>query len=93
MEYAHGQIVEYGTYTDADRSTVTRIDSAVFDRREYVLKHHTPGFECAGSCARYNGNEVWSVTFQSAGATHGRRFLKESDARDLFAKWTTPETV
>lgn len=82
----HGQIAEY---RDAqDFSKVTTLDRAVNGRREYFLKHHGIGFECAGSMARWNGHECWSVTFLDSGATHGRRFLKPGEAQDLFDRWT-----
>ena len=88
--YTHGQIVEYGTVTSDQFSKVTKLETGINGRREYTLNHHTPGFECAGSMARYNGREVWSVQFYMDGATHGRRFLAEADARALFQKWTNP---
>ena len=84
----HGQMVEYGnTKQLGEFSKVTKLNSAVVGRREYTLNHHTPGFECAGSMARWNNNEVWSVLFEMDGATHGRRFLKKEDAEELFKKW------
>lgn len=84
----HGQIVEYANAPSAQFSKVTKLDSAVNDRREYFLKHHTAGFELAGSMARWNANEVWSVTFEMGGATNGRRFLNKAEAQDLFNKWS-----
>lgn len=84
----HGQIAEYRDAPSAQFSKVTILDKASNERREYVLSHHTPGFELAGSMARWNDHEVWSVTFESDGATHGRRFLNKGEAQDLFDKWT-----
>jgi len=51
--------------------------------RPWTLKHHTAGFECAGSCARATP-EKWSVTSVSNGSTFGNSFLNESDAREVF---------
>ena len=93
MNYTHGQIAEYGTMSADQFSKVTRLDSRVHGRHDYRLQHHTPGFECAGSMARYNGHEVWSVTFEAQGAIHGRRFLNEQEARNLFEVWTTREAA
>ena len=89
----HGQIAEYRDAPSDKFSKVTTLDSAVNGRREYSLKHHTPGFECAGSMARWSGHEMWSVTFYMDGATHGRRFLNKGEAQDLFDKWTRRDVI
>lgn len=51
----------------------------------WVLKHHSAGWECAGSCARDTA-EKWSVTSFDRGAnhTHGNSFLNEASARRVF---------
>jgi hypothetical protein len=84
----HGQIAEYRDAPHAQFSKVTVLDTGTNDRRDYRLSHHAPGFELAGSMARWNGHEVWSVLFEQGGATHGRRFLNKGEAQDLFDKWT-----
>ncbi len=81
-------IKEYRDLTDADRSVVTVLSTrnVVNDysqTREWILRHHTAGFECAGSCAR-STPEKWSVTSVSNGSTFGNSFLNESDARTVF---------
>ena len=86
-------IKEYGELAAdrSDRSIVTELARKQAGRHEYFLKHHAPGFECAGSCARLLDHEVWSVTFYSNGAINGQRFLSEAEARARFTKWTTRE--
>jgi hypothetical protein len=84
----HGQIAEYRDAPSDQFSKVTTLDSGINEMREFFLKHHTPGFELAGSMARWNDYEMWSVTFEMGGATNGRRFLKKGEAQDLFDKWT-----
>lgn len=83
----HGQIAEYGQVKHEDFSKVEVLDTKINGRREYRFSHHSAGWECAGSMVRFNAHEVWSVLFEADGATHGRRFLKESEARELFNKW------
>ena len=84
----HGQIAEYRDAPSDQFSKITVIDTATNGRREYSLKRHSVGFECAGSMARWQGYEVFSVTFESDGSTHGRRFINQAEAQDLFDKWT-----
>lgn len=57
-------------------------------RRVYQLYHAPRGYYCAGSMARWQDKELWGVQFQEDGATHGRMFLTEQKARDLFKEWT-----
>ena len=83
--------VEYGSYTDDQRSKVTTLDSGKSPEGEYprqfYLKHHSAGYEPAGSMARWT-DERWGVTFDQGGAINGRRFLTLPPAQDLFNKWT-----
>jgi hypothetical protein len=58
---------------------------------EVKLIYSTPGFEPAGSCARWT-NGYWAVRFQLEGATHGQRYkpADEAEAREHFARMTAP---
>ena len=78
--------VEYGTYSDAQRSIKRTIDSTNVGGREYILYHKTAGYEPAGSMARWT-EERYGVSFFEHIASHGRMFLTESEARTLFNKW------
>jgi len=84
----HGQIAEYGSVKSDEFSKITTLETGTNKRREYRLAHHTPGWESAGSMARWNNNEVWSVTFEMGGAINGRRFLSFDEAQNLFDIWT-----
>jgi hypothetical protein len=79
---------EYGTYPDSARSVV----KVIARQGKYTLKHHTAGYEPAGSCARYT-DEVWSITFELDGSTHGRRFRDQWDAHKLFDAWAFKATA
>ena len=57
--------------------------------RKFTLQHHTEGYEVAGSGTRPT-KEKWSVTFPVGGATHGKEFKTEKEARDYFTTYTTP---
>ncbi len=81
-------IKEYRDLTDADRSVVTvlatrNVVNDYSQTREWILRHHTAGFECAGSCAR-STVEKWTVTSFSNGSRFGNSFLNESDACEVF---------
>lgn len=89
----HGQIVEYRDAPREQFSKVTVLEQRAKGSRMYRLTHHTPGFECAGSCARWAANEVWAVLFDMDGATHGRRFLKKEDAQALLDAWTSESAL
>lgn len=54
---------------------------------EYTLSHRSPGYESAGSMARWT-DERWSVLFVCDGATHGRSFSTEQAAREHFERVT-----
>ena len=57
--------------------------------REYLLKHHSAGWEPAGAIARWT-DEKWSVVFYSSdGALNGRSFKTLQEAESLFIKWTS----
>jgi hypothetical protein len=54
--------------------------------RSWRLKHHTAGFEIAGSCMR-STPEKWTVSFiDYDGARHGRQFLTLADGESHLAK-------
>ncbi len=58
----------------------------------WVLKHHTAGWECAGSAAR-DTVEHWSVTSFNGQSTTGNSFLTEAEARTVFGSekpWYKP---
>jgi hypothetical protein len=83
-------IREYRDLKPEDMSVVTSLDSRTI-KNDYgkvsiwVLKHHTEGFELAGSCARHT-NERWSVTTldRTSGTTHGNAFLTLAAATCVF---------
>ena len=82
-------ITEYGNVTDENRSRRTILEDCVgSDGRRYALVHRTPGYECAGSMARWT-NESWAVETWIDGTRHGQRFKNESEARALFDRWST----
>ena len=61
----------------------------------WTLKHHTAGFELAGSRARPT-DERWSVTTfdRSSGTTHGNSFRTLEAARSVFDSdkpWYRPQ--
>ena len=82
-----GRIIEYGQIPEDSHSRVTVLRRVTKGRTEYRLVHSTPGYECAGSMARWT-DERYAVNFDMDGSIHGRSFLDEQAARDLFDKWT-----
>lgn len=89
----HGQIVEYGSFPSSELSKRTTLETRKNGRNTFELCHHAVGFECAGSMARFQGHEVWSVRFEQGGAEHGRRFLTLEEAQALFNKWAPLEVA
>jgi len=83
----HGQIAEYAEISKDQLSKVNTLETAVNGTREFRLTHHSRGWECAGSMARWNDLEMYGVLFEMAGATNGRKFLKQDEAKALFDKW------
>lgn len=91
---------EYGQIKPEELSVVTVLDTRTVHSNgrngEWKLKHHTAGFEPAGSVARYT-EEKWSVTSFDAGlnSTFGNSgFRSEAEARKVFdsAKpWYVPK--
>lgn len=84
-------IAEYGSYSDAERSTREVMASAPLARSPRTnvdLARVSPGYEPAGSVARWTDGG-WSVRYFD-GAYHGRRFRieNEADARAYFARLT-----
>ena len=88
-------LAEYGTYPDSERSQVETIAKAFAAavRAEVALQFATPGFECAGSCARWT-NGYWAVRWHQWGAIQGRRYSPtdqgETEARVHYARLTAP---
>lgn len=78
------RVVEYGDIPDGMLSQRTILSQRENDERRWTLTHHLPGYECAGSMARWT-DERWSVLFPHGGATHGRSFLSEDKAREYLA--------
>ena len=81
-------IREYRDLKPEDRSIVTVLSvrdvaNDYGQVRPWALKHHTAGFECAGSCAR-STVEKWTVTSVSNGSTFGNSFLSEPEALAVF---------
>ena len=90
----HKSPVEYRDVNNAKRSRTNVLDKGIADKpkgprvpHEWTLTHHTAGYECAGSMARWT-NEKWAVRFVADGATHGRSFLTEHEACEWFAMQT-----
>ena len=81
-------IAEYRDIKPEQFSVHTVLDKRTKGNREYRLEHAAAGYEPAGACARMREVECWSVLFYLDGATHGRSFLSETQARDLFNAWT-----
>lgn len=83
-------IKEYRDIKPGEMSVVEALDSRTI-KNDYgkvsiwTLKHHTAGWECAGSCARATV-ERWSVTTfdRSNSTTHGNSFLSLADALKVF---------
>lgn len=85
-------IKEYRDLNVNDLSKVVILATATGAfKRPYTLSHHSAGYESAGSCARYT-REKWTVLSRDiySNTTHGKAFLKESEAREYFAQYTTP---
>lgn len=84
------KVAEIRELGDAERSHKTILDRATNGGREYFLYHLSPGWEPAGSCMRLRERETFGVQFYVGGATNGRQFKTEAEARDLFNAWTLP---
>jgi hypothetical protein len=76
-ERSHRTNLEERTVVNAHGLTVT-----------YALYNLSPGWEPAGSAMRLRERGTFGVQFYSDGATHGRQFKTEAEARELFDTWT-----
>jgi hypothetical protein len=81
-------IKEYRDIKPGEMSTVTvlaerSITNDYGRAKVWTLKHHTAGYECAGSCARLT-DEKWSVTTMEDGSRYGNSFTSESEACIVF---------
>jgi hypothetical protein len=85
------QVAEIREVCEEERSKRTLIDRATKNGREYDLYSKSPGWEPAGSCMRFRDKITFGVQFYSDGATHGRQFKTEAEARELFNLWTAEE--
>ncbi len=82
--------MEYRDLKDSDMSCATILQKGYGAwNKEYTLSHHTAGYECAGSCARYT-EERWKVRYIFDNALHGKAFLTEKEAQEYFDAYTTP---
>ena len=82
------KIAEYGTVDGEPKATKTVLETGTGHMgRKIELVHISAGWAIAGSCLRWD-EEAYGVSFEFDGATHGRRFKAEADARAMFAKWT-----
>ena len=85
------RIAEYGTFPAEDIAARTLIEERTTDKgafsRTYRLWQVGAGWETAGSVARWTDG-YWAVLFDMDGASHGRRFRDEQEARCLFDAWT-----
>lgn len=61
--------------------------------RHVSLEAIPAGWAIAGSMLRWDNGCFRVAMVDRDGILHGRRFKAESDARDLFAKWTKVETA
>ena len=87
------QVAEIHEVRDEERSQRTILNRATKGGREYVLYSLTPGWEPAGSAMRLRERLTFGVQFYMDGATHGRQFKTEAEARELFVAWTSPDNV
>jgi len=82
------RVAEIREIGDEERSKRTLLDRRTKNGREYDLYSKSPGWEPAGSAMRYRETLSYGVQFYLDGATHGRMFKTEAEARDLFDAWT-----
>lgn len=97
---AHNQIAEYRDITNQPLALGIIIERGIGARPgvkgEVLFQEFHEGWEPAGSMARYTV-ATYRVTFQSDGATHGKRFLLTlegyNEAKAYFERLTTAETI
>jgi len=84
-------LADYGTYDKSECSIRTNLATGTKNGRECTLYRNSPGFERAGSVARWT-NGAYGVQFWMDNSTHGRMFSLTDEglakARELFAAWT-----
>jgi len=90
-------LAEYGDQDFIEnRAQVNTLASAWSDqvRAKVRLEHSSPGYEMAGSCARWT-NGWFAVRWLDGSATYGQRYKDDAEgeikAREHFAKLTTQE--
>ena len=76
------------------RRTIAAAPGALYRQPIVSLTHSTSGYESAGSALRLTVAH-WSVSYDFAGSTHGKRFAEhdETAASTYYRKLTAPETV
>src|SRR5690348_7658146 len=80
-------LAEYGELNETNKAQVTILDTVEGDRKTYSLIHSTPGFESAGSCARWT-NGYYAVRIkQRDGSIGGRCFKTLHEAQAMLDKW------
>ena len=85
------RVAEVRQIGEEERSHRTLLDRRTKAGREYDLYTLSPGWEPAGSAMRLRERTTFGVQFYSDGATHGRQFKTEAEARELFDAWTMPD--
>ena len=95
-EIPEGKILtaEYGTFDTDERAVRECLDEAWSDivRSTVLLVQSSPGFEPAGSVARWT-NGYYAVWWDLAGTIHGRRYHDEDAARAHFARITQSDVA
>ena len=89
-------LAEYGELNDTNRAIVSLLASAYSARirGDVQLVRSSPGFETAGSCARWT-NGFYAVWFYVGGSRNGRQYRldDETSARAHFARLTETEAI
>jgi hypothetical protein len=82
-------LAEYGTFDDDERAVRTIHEKRTHDGTEYTLWSSSPGFETAGSVARWTNGYHACTWYDRSGARQGRHTKTLDEARQLLDRWTT----
>jgi hypothetical protein len=85
-EIPAGKVLLTEDVDDSNRARVSVLEERTAAGRTYRLVRSSPGFEPAGSCARWT-NGYFAIRFEVGGAIHGRQFKTETEARALLETW------
>ena len=85
-------LAEYKDVNSENRALTTVIRTGKGDYgRKYKLGFSTPGYECAGSVARWTNGYWFARCIHPDGTITGQRTNTEEEATVLFDKWTNKE--